>query len=435
MTPHAILFVLESFLPDHRAGTEIYVLNLCRYFKAKGWRVGVLIATINQQKDYSYEGIPVYTFPIPEKPNSRELNGLMPPRGIEDFMERIEDLKPDLVHFHSFGRAINGHHLKRTKELGHITAFTPHLASLFCIKGNMRLFDKTNCNGRVIQSRCMSCLLHSKGYDYTVSKALGSGLSAAMKIEFLEKAMAPSWHQAKHRSEELQRISTYADVIFAIAPWVQKAFNENRITNSILVPQGISPVFFEDLNRQESFNPSAINFVFIGRMHPIKGFHFLKEAWDKLQTKGHKLHIITNPSRDENEYFHTNKLWATQEHSIIWNEGFSQQKVASYLDAMDVLILPSISEVAPLVMLEAATRRIPVIASDFIGVKDLIVPNVTGLLFKNGDWEDLLLQLNKISDKPELLSQLGENIQMPATMTHVAALIEEEFSKLISNSN
>ncbi|MBJ7879160.1 glycosyltransferase family 4 protein [Gelidibacter salicanalis] len=432
MKQQAILFVLESFLPDHRAGTEIYVLNLCRYFKNKGWRVGVLIATINQQKDYSYEGIPVYTFPIPEKPNSRELNGLMPPRGIEDFIDRVEELKPDVVHFHSFGRAINGLHLKRTKELGYITAFTPHLANLFCIKGNMRLFEQTNCDGRVIPSRCMSCLLHSKGYNYTVSKALGSGLSVAIKMKFLQKAMVPSWHQAKHRSEELQRISTYADVIFAIAPWVQNAFRANGITDSILIPQGISPVFFEDLNHQQSLNPSGINFIFIGRMHPVKGFHFLKQAWENLKTKTHKLHIITNPSRDENDYFKTYKTWADQDSSIIWNEGFSQSQVASYLDAMDVLILPSISEVAPLVMLEAATRRIPVIASDFVAMKDMIDPNVNGLLFKNGDWQDLLLQLNKISDKPELISKLGENIQMPATMTHVAALIEHEILKRVS---
>ncbi|TXE09281.1 glycosyltransferase [Gelidibacter salicanalis] len=52
---------------------------------------------------------------------------------------------------------------------------------------------------------------------------------------------------------------------------------------------------------------------------------------------------------------------------------------------MDVLILPSVAEVAPLVILEAATRHIPVIASDYLAMKDMIEPNINGLLFENGN--------------------------------------------------
>ncbi|WP_262713414.1 glycosyltransferase [Gelidibacter salicanalis] len=59
--------------------------------------------------------------------------------------------------------------------------------------------------------------------------------------------------------------------------------------------------------------------------------------------------------------------------------------MAVYLDQMDVLILPSVAEVAPLVILEAATRHIPVIASDYLAMKDMIEPNINGLLFENGN--------------------------------------------------
>jgi hypothetical protein len=77
-----ITFVLESFFPSHRGGTEVYVLNLCRYFKSKEWEVSVLIATTEDTTDYNYEDIPIYTFNIPKKSNSKELNGLIKPRGV-----------------------------------------------------------------------------------------------------------------------------------------------------------------------------------------------------------------------------------------------------------------------------------------------------------------------------------------------------------------
>ena len=138
ITLFAWFFTLESFFPSHRAGTEVYVLNLCRYFKINGWDVGVLITTKEQQSDYKFEEIDIYTFNIPEEPDVRELNGLIAPRGMDSFLIRVKEFCPDVIHFHSFGRAINSFHLKAVHELGIKTVFTPHLGGQFCIKGDMR---------------------------------------------------------------------------------------------------------------------------------------------------------------------------------------------------------------------------------------------------------------------------------------------------------
>ncbi|TXE09279.1 glycosyltransferase family 4 protein [Gelidibacter salicanalis] len=435
MTQYKLLFVLESFFPDHRAGTEVYVLNLCKYFSARNWPVAVLIATTSNQKDYIYEGFPVHTFPIPKKPDVKELNGLMPPKGIKDFLDRVNEIKPDVVHFHSFGRAINGFHLKRIKHLGYKTLYTPHLGSLFCIKGNMRLFDRENCDGHVEVNRCMSCLLYSKGYNLAVSKVMGAGISMVAEVHPLSNIIPPTWQQASHRKSELDRISNYADIIFAIAPWIQKAFVSNSINNSILIPQGISSVFFQSEKNVNKPCSKEINFVFVGRMHPSKGFHLLKQAWDELDGGNHKLHIITNPSGNENDYFSAHKIWANQKSSVVWNEGFSQEQVADYLNSMSVLILPSISnEVAPLVILEAATRKIPVISSNYIAMIDVILNMKNGLLFENGDWEALLDQIKKLIVNPKLIDQLSDNVNVPATMDEVAEIIELEILKIFRPS-
>ncbi|MCU4165561.1 glycosyltransferase [Carboxylicivirga caseinilyticus] len=429
-----LLFTLESFFPSHRAGTEVYVLNLCHYFKTKGWKVGVLIATTESKEDYEYENIPVYTFPIPLKPDPKELNGLIPPRGIEGFLKRVKEIQPDLVHFHSFGRAINGYHLRAVKELGIKTAFTPHLGSFFCIKGDVRLYGKENCDCRVDVKRCLSCLFQSRGNNKTISNLLSISFQQLHKLTTQHKKIAPAVFQVDHRKAELDRVKKYADIVFSIAPWIQEAFEINGITKAKLIPQGISPVFFNSSTIQQlnsrwlSGSTDKIHFAFIGRMHPSKGFHLLKEAWEQIDKSKAHLHVLTNPSGGETEYFDEHKKWASEKANITWNEALSQQEVVYYLNQVDVLILPSVSnEVAPLVILEAATRKIPVIGSDYIAIKSMINDGIDGLLFKNGDTEQLCSRIQKLINQPELINQFSNNIKTPHSMDAVAIIIEQEY--------
>ncbi|MCZ2844930.1 MAG: glycosyltransferase family 4 protein [Candidatus Bathyarchaeota archaeon] len=432
-----IVFTLESFFPSHRAGTEIYVLNLCKYFKKQGWEVHVLIATSTEQKDYLYEGIPVHTFDIPANPDPKELNGIIQPRGIEYFLDRVQKIDPDVVHFHSFGRAINSFHLRAVKALGIRTVFTPHLGSLFCIKGNMRLYEKQNCNGLVDKDRCMQCLLVSRGNSKGFSYISAKGINLFTAVPYLKEQIPSSFYQAKHRKQELQRIGKYSDIIFSIAPWIQNAFIANNITTARLIPQGISEVFFEGTSAESCRDlKDRINFVFIGRMHPSKGFHLLKEVWDKLDEKKVQLHIITNPSGGETNYFNSFKNWGERRDNVIWNEAFSQKMVAEYLQKMDALILPSLSnEVAPLVILEAASKKIPVISSDYIAMKDMVNDKVNGLLFENGNEKDLLTQILKLVYDRELLKSLKKGISTPHCMMEIAAIVEKEIGSCLNDKH
>lgn len=432
-----VLFVLESFFPSHRAGTEVYVLNLCKYFVTQGWDVHVLIATSTEQVDYIYEEIPVHTFNIPELPDPRELNGLIPPKGIENFMNCVKEINPDVIHFHSFGRAINSFHLRAVKAAKITTVFTPHLGNLFCIKGNLRLYEKQNCDGFVDQQRCMKCLLISRGNSSNFSQASANGINLATSLPFVKDQVPPSFFQAKHRKQELKRIAEYSDIIFSIAPWIQKAFKINGISKAKLIPQGVSDIFLQDKpNTLSHKRKSRINFGFIGRMHPSKGFHLLKNVWDNLDPNSIHLHVISNPSGGETDYYNSYKNWSLNKSNVTWNEALTQEGVSIYLQNIDVLVLPSISnEVAPLVILEAASKNIPVISSDYIAMKDMVIDGKNGLLFENGNEKDLQGKILKILDNPELLENLKKGISIPHSMLEVAEIVEKEISEFINKSS
>jgi glycosyltransferase involved in cell wall biosynthesis len=424
-----ILFVLESFFPHHRAGTEVYVLNLCRYFYDKGWDVGVLISTTSHISDYDYEGIKVLTFPIPEAAIAKELNGIIPPRGIDAFIGRVKEFCPDIVHFHSFGRAINSFHLMAVKKMGIKTAFTPHLGSFFCIKGDLLLNGKSNCDGFVSESRCLNCLFRSQGKGKLISALMACAVITATKLDASGRFVPAPYFRVRHRQRELDKVKQNTDSVFAIARWIKKAFDLNGVVKSILIPQGITPVFFSlNQRHEESVN---VNFAFVGRMHSSKGFHLLMDAWERLDIKDSKLLVFTSSSGGENDYYSKNKLRAGQFENISWNESVSQSQLAQEFAKIDVLILPSVSnEVSPLVIQEAAAYSIPTIGSDYIAIKDMIEHGVNGLLFKNGDADDLRLQMQAIIDNPELVKMLGSNIVPPVSMTEVSEIIEKEYLKL-----
>ncbi len=72
------------------------------------------------------------------------------------------------------------------------------------------------------------------------------------------------------------------------------------------------------------------------------------------------------------------------------------------------VVVPSITyEMCPLVILEACSHGIPVIASRLGAQQELVTHGVNGLLFDPGNSDDLLRMMKQLWDDPDLCRQLG----------------------------
>jgi len=425
-----LLFILESFFPSHRAGTEVYVLNLCKTFIKSGWDVSVLIATSSGLQDYKYEDIPVYTFPIPKKANVKALNGLKAPEGLEKFKARVREIQPDIAHFHSFGRAINSYHLKAVNEMGIKTAFTPHLGSFFCTKGDMRLFSKENCDGKIIPSRCLACVANSQGLSLKKAKFFGKLISLLIlfKLPFIPAA----YYRAHFRKIEQVFVHKYADLVFSIAPWIQKAFTLNGVA-ATEIPQPISEAFTLKPDAKELDTTKEIQFAFVGRIHSSKGLHILAKAWFKVASSNKHLHIITGTNVSDDVYYQEHVKWSANRRDITWVSGLNQRALASYLDKIDVLILPSIvNEVSPLAFLEAAAKGIPIIGTDILALETVLKHEVNGLKFPLGNADALASYMTEIIEKPSLIKAFAKHLPSPKRTKDVASVIEQHYNKILS---
>lgn len=88
--------------------------------------------------------------------------------------------------------------------------------------------------------------------------------------------------------------------------------------------------------------------------------------------------------------------------------GLVQEKDVVYRQ-IDLLVIPSIVEGVPLVMLEAAIRRVPILATDLVGVSDFLSKEMLFAVNDIGDFENKLECL--IQDHEQLSRMIENNYQ------------------------
>jgi glycosyltransferase involved in cell wall biosynthesis len=78
------------------------------------------------------------------------------------------------------------------------------------------------------------------------------------------------------------------------------------------------------------------------------------------------------------------------------------------MEQMDILVLPSYGEGFPLVLLEAMSIGLPVIASRVAGIPEMIVDGETGILIPPGNIEVIGDEIKRLMSNPSLRKSLGE---------------------------
>jgi glycosyltransferase involved in cell wall biosynthesis len=107
--------------------------------------------------------------------------------------------------------------------------------------------------------------------------------------------------------------------------------------------------------------------------------------------------------------------------------------VRRWLHAIDIFVLPSLSEALSNSLMEAMATGCTAVASDTGGNPELVQPEETGLLFPPGDAPALARQLRRLVDDPALRAALGRRgadfihatFSRGASLTRMAAIYDE----------
>jgi len=153
--------------------------------------------------------------------------------------------------------------------------------------------------------------------------------------------------------------------------------------------------------------PGAFLALFVGRLHAQKGLPLLLDAAERVAADRPGWHLAlagAGPERD--------RLLG----SLAARPGLAERvhllgprrDVPALLKAADVVVLPSLWEGMPNVVLEAMAARRAVVATAVEGSEDLVIPGETGWLVPPGDPEALAAALREAADDPARLRLMGD---------------------------
>lgn len=150
-------------------------------------------------------------------------------------------------------------------------------------------------------------------------------------------------------------------------PQLEDGANPNKM---LIIPNGVDIGRFDKLAHRRQASPTI---ALIGRVVPIKDIKTFIRAVSLLrQSVPDLLAYIIGPTDEDREYY-TECVTLVEmlglERTVVFT---GQARVDEYLQQIDVLVLTSISEAQPLVMLEAGAAGIPVVTTDVGACRELI---------------------------------------------------------------
>ncbi len=144
----------------------------------------------------------------------------------------------------------------------------------------------------------------------------------------------------------------------------------------------------------------------VGRLVPIKGQIHLIQAMPKIRQHCPEAHLVLvgdGPLRDELEKAATDLRVNDAVHFAGYRED-----VANCLADFDLFVLPSLNEGMGRVIVEAMAMRLPVVASDVCGIRDLVKDKVSGLLVPPSDHQALAEAIIHLLSNRALVERYAE---------------------------
>lgn len=143
----------------------------------------------------------------------------------------------------------------------------------------------------------------------------------------------------------------------------------------------------------------------VGHLRSVKNHQLLVESLPKVKHNGQRLRVCLvgdGPERQRLEQL-SRKLGIG---GMVKFCG-TQENIPSILNAMDVYVLPSLSEGLSNSLLEAMSCQLPVVASAVGGNVEVVEPGVSGMLFESGNSHHLASVLTEMVLNGNRRTQIG----------------------------
>lgn len=249
-------------------------------------------------------------------------------------------------------------------------------------------------------------------------------------------------YEGSYTSRQIIKAMNFADKVLSVSEdlklhIVNLGINENNV---IVVPNGVDTEKFKPAGKENARKllnlPLDKNIIlFVGALRNIKGVDYLIEAAKNFVDSNTELYLV---GRDDGLKKSLKKM--AQDFKITDFIKFigpvNHEDIPLWVSASDILVLPSLSEGRPNVVLEALACEVPVVATDVGGIPELIINGETGYLVPAKNPLELSEKVNKLlgdENQREKMGKFGRKsiIQRGLTWEAHAKKTVDIYSKLL----
>jgi glycosyltransferase involved in cell wall biosynthesis len=205
------------------------------------------------------------------------------------------------------------------------------------------------------------------------------------------------------------------DRIIAVSPEIRDRLAKRNIGAGkvVLIENGIDPSLYET-DSAEGDGPVSLPtdrgepiFAVIGRLFPDKGHRYFLQSFSGIvEKKPASVALIIGDGPSEEEIRRQVMELNLGNNVILCGR---RQDMKNIYDRIDYLVIPSLTEGLPYVLLEAMSCKVPVLATDVGGIPGLVINGVTGYLVPPGDAVSLQKGMEEMADNPKRSEAMAEN--------------------------
>lgn len=229
-------------------------------------------------------------------------------------------------------------------------------------------------------------------------------------------------------------IAKRCDIVIAPSETIKKLLNHRGIMNVVVVPNGVNLKRFKKENKKSKILRKKLIgnkkhlVLYVGRISKEKNIDTLIRAAKVLKDKDIKFIFVGDGPYMESAKSMVKRM---KLENIIDFVGMINKSLFLYYNAADLLCLPSTFETQGIVSIEAMACDKPVVAADYLALKELINNGKNGEKFKPKDYNACARKIEKVINNICLYKEMRITAQKYSIKSSTDNLLSV-YTKLIS---
>jgi len=183
----------------------------------------------------------------------------------------------------------------------------------------------------------------------------------------------------------------------------------------------------EEIRKKLNIDKDKILIGTFGRISPEKGQKHLIEAAKNIINKNKNVCFLIVGDGAEKEFIKKNAEHLGVYENMIFLD--FQEDINKYYSAIDILVIPSISDGTPMVLLEAMSAGLPIVATE-PGAGHVLRDGIDGLVVRPGQTEELAKAVNRILTNKSEAELFAVNTLARVREKYSASIMAREHEKV-----